>query len=399
MSLLLFGAVDALNRHVDSLKAAQLLSQPIAALVDDQRQDAGARLVALEIPGWFVALVAQAVALFYFWSSGSAARWRDALRVRLHSESVVRFLFGATLALVARAAAVVPAFYLWRVERVMGLSHALTRVWGYEYAVGTLIGMVVGGCIAMAVLWLVERTHQWYLYTMGAIVAVSLVGTLADPFVAAPLFDRYTPLNGPLAAAAHAIAAREGYPSIPILVEHRLDRIAIDPARTQGMGATQRIALADSLVLASTPGEVQYYVASGIAQFNAHDPLDLAIIDAAIVIVAAAIAVVLADRVRFRRDDDPISRITLVAALLALVYVPGVFVDHQVVAGMELRASRAAVAMTNDRASAMRALVRAGDERVEQVCPSSVGRIFLYRSASLGQVAEAIGSRSGCPGP
>jgi hypothetical protein len=399
MSLIVFGAVDALNRHVDALAAARLLAQPIAQLVDDHRQDAGARLVALEAPGWFAAVLAQAIALFYFWSSGGAARWRDALRTRLRSESLVRFLFGATLALVARAAALIPSFYLWRIERVMGLSYVLTRVWAYEYVIGTLLGMAVAGCIAAVVLWFVDRTHQWYLYTMAAIVAISIVGTLADPFIAAPLFERYVPLEGRLAVTARAFAAREGYPTIPILVEHRIDRIAVDPAKTEGMGATQRIALAESLVVASTPGEVRYYVADELAQLDAHDPLNLALVDAALVILAAAIAVVIADRVRFRRDDDPVSRITLVGALLAIVYIPGVYIDHQVVASMQVNASRVAVAMTGDRASAIRALVRAGDERVEQVCSSSLGRIMLYRSASLGQIAQAIGSRSGCPGP
>lgn len=394
--LLLLGAADALNRHVDALASAQLLTHPISALVDAQRQAAGARLISLELPGWFVAILAQAVVLLYFWRSGGAARWRDALRARFGSESAVRFAFGATLALLARAAALIPSFYLWRIERVMGLSHALTRVWIYEYALGTVLGMLVAGIIVAAVLWLVQRTHQWYLYTIAGIIAVSLIGAFLDPFVVAPLFERYAALQGPLAARAYAFAAHEGYATIPILVEHRVDRIPEYAADTQGMGATQRIVLADTIVAAATPGEIDYYVAHELAQLDAHDPLNLALIDAAIVIVGVALAVVVADRVRFRRDDDPVSRVTLVAALLAVVYIPGVLVDHEVVTSMQLRASRDAVAMTGDRASAVRAFVRAGDERVEQVCPSAAGRVLLYRVPSLGQDATAIGSPSGC---
>lgn len=395
MSMML-ATLDALNRHVDALSAARLLSQPVVALVDAQRQAAGDRLISLELPGWFAAILAQVVVLFYFWSSGGAARWRDRLRSALSSETAVRFVFGASLALLARAAAAIPSFYLWRVERVMGLSHALTRVWAYEYLIGTILGMIAAGCIVAVVLGLVERTHQWYLYTIAAILAISLLGTLLDPYAIAPLFERYVALQGPLAPKARAFAAARGYAGIPIVVEHRVDRIPVDPAKTQGMGATQQLVLADTLVDSATPGEIDYYVADGLAQLDARDPLNLALVDAAIVIVGAALAVVVADRIRFRRDDDPISRITLVGALLAVAYIPAVIVDHAVVASMDLRASHVAVAMTGDRASALRAIVRDGDERVEPVCPSAA-RAFLYRSPSLGQESAAVGGRSGCP--
>ncbi|HEY9086104.1 MAG TPA: hypothetical protein VIN40_09270 [Candidatus Tyrphobacter sp.] len=387
---------DELNRHVDAISPAQLLSTPIASLVDDRRQDAGERLISLELPGWFALVLTQAVVLLYFWRSGNAARWRNALRARLGSESAVRFAFGATLALVARAAALIPSFYLWRVDRIMGLSEALTRVWAYEYVLGTIIGMLVAGVIAAVVLWLVDRTHQWYLYTIAGIVAIALIGTLADPYAIAPLFERYAPMQGAIASQARAFAARAGYSDIPIVVEHRADRIPVDAAKVQGMGATQRIVLADTLVSASTSAEIDFYVADQIARLNDHDPLDLALIDAAIVIIAAALAVSLADRIRFRRDDDPISRITLVAALLCCIYIVAVPIDHAAVSSMQLRADQQAVAMTGDRASAIRAFVRAGDERIEQVCPSTLGRVLLYRTPSLGQDAAAIGSQSGC---
>ncbi len=391
-----YAAVDALNRHVDALHSSQLLARSLASLVDSDRQAAAGRLISLDVPGWLASIFAQAIALFYFWRLGSAARWRDALRRRLASETVARFAFGATLAVIARAATLIPSFYLWRVDRVMGLSHALTRVWILEYVLGTILGMLVAGCIVTVVLWLVDRTHQWYVYTIAGILAVSLVGTLVYPYVVAPLFERYVPLRGPLGVEARAFAARQGYPAIPILVEHRADRISVDPAKTQGMGFTQRIVISGTLVPVSTAGEIDYYVASEVASLDAHDPLNLALIDAAIVIVGTALAVFIADRVRFRRDDDPISRTTLVGALLALIYVPAVIVDHGVASALQLRAATAAVAMTGDRASAVRALVRIGDEQVEEACPSGIGRTLLYRSPPLGSDARAIGSESGC---
>lgn len=394
--MLLLALASALDRHVDAIPSATLLSHTIVSLADVKRQAAGARLVSLEIPGWFAAIVFEFLALVYFWRSGRAARVRDALRSRLGSEFAVRFVFGAMLALIARAATIVPSFYLWRIDRIMGLSSALTRVWAYEYVLGTILGMIAAGFIAALTLWIADRTHQWYLYAIAAVVAVSLVGTLLGPYIIAPLFERYTPLSGALETRERLSAARYGYAGIPILVEHRLDRIPSDAAKTQGMGRTQRIVLADTLVDAATPGEITFFVVAQIASLNDRDPLRLALIDAAIVIVGTALAVVVADRIPFRRDDDPVARLPLAGALLAAVYVAAVPVDHAVVAGMQLQAYREAVEMTGDRASALRALVRSADDRIEEVCPGTLGRVFLYRAASAGELADAVGGSSGC---
>ena len=78
----------------------------------------------------------------------------------------VRFLFGAALALVARVAALLPSFYLYRVDRILQLTTDLTRVWALFWIYHTLLGMIVAGLIAAVVLWLAERTHQWYAYTI-----------------------------------------------------------------------------------------------------------------------------------------------------------------------------------------------------------------------------------------
>ena len=78
----------------------------------------------------------------------------------------MRFAFGASLALVARVASIVPDFALYRVDRIMQLSVQLTRTWLVFWAIHTVLGMIAAGLIAAIVLGLVARTHQWYLYTI-----------------------------------------------------------------------------------------------------------------------------------------------------------------------------------------------------------------------------------------
>lgn len=389
--------MSSLDRYVDAIAASQLLSHSISTFADAARQAAGARLVGLDTPWWFAAVLIQAVVLFYFWRWGYAARCRDALHARLGVDFAMRFAFGMVLALVARLSAAVPSFVMWRIDRAMGLSHALTRVWAYEYVIGTILWMIVAGLVAAVVLWLVDATHQWYLYTIAGIIAISILGVFTEPYVVAPLFRHYSPLGGPAETSARAFAAERGYAGVPIVVESRIDRMPVDAAQTQGMGSTQRIVLADTIVAVSTKAELEFYVADQIAKFDDHDPLRLALLDAGIFILGVAIAVFVADRIPFRRDDDPVSRLTLVGALLACVYIAATPVDHAVVASMQLRADREAVALTGDPASALRAFVRAGNDQVEQVCPRSVGRILLYRTPPLGARAAAVGGAvTGC---
>ena len=157
---------NALDRRVDALTQAQLMTQPAHALVDPARQAAALRRAHWTLLGWLLDLAVRSGRALLSWSSGGAAALRDWLRRRVRSEWGVRFLFGAALALVARVAALLPAFYLYRVDRILQLTTDLTRGGRSSGSIHTLLGMVVAGLIAAVVLWLAERTHQWYVYTI-----------------------------------------------------------------------------------------------------------------------------------------------------------------------------------------------------------------------------------------
>jgi hypothetical protein len=326
---------DALDLRVDALTQSVLMSRPAAALVDPARQAAAARRAHWTVIGFVLTQIFEAAALFYLWSSGGAAALRDALRRRFHSEWSVRFLFGAGLALVARLAAFVPAFYLYRVDRTLDLTFELTRWWALYWIGHTVIAMVVAGCIVAIVLWLVSRTHQWYFYSIVGVLAASVVWSYLSP-----------------------------------------SRMRTFPG--------------------STPPELRY--AAAFSHGVGHDQLSIALIEGGIIIVFAAIAVVLADRVRFRRDDDPLSRLAIVGALLALVYLAAVPVRNAFQSTYDLADDDYAVAFTDDPAGAVRALIREADQRMVEVCPELPAMLFLYDEPGIGTRVAAINHvRSGCP--
>ena len=277
------------------------------------------------------------MALFYLWSSGGAARLRDTSRALFRSEWAVRFLFGAALALVARLAAFLPAFYLYRVDRTLDLTFQLTRYWALFWIFHTLLAMLIAGFIAAVVLWLVSRTHQWYAYVIAGVLAASVAWSYASPV-----------------------------------------RFRTHPG--------------------NTAAEVRYAAAFAHGHIIHTDQLSIALIEGGIIIVFAAIAVGLADRIRFRRDDDPLSRLAIVGSLLALVYLAAVPVRNAAVRYYDFGADSYAVALTRDPAAAIRAIVRDSDLRMEEVCPEWSAELFLYTAPGAGARIAAINHvPSGCP--
>jgi Zn-dependent protease with chaperone function len=391
------GRPNAMDRRVDLLPSMQLLTNPAMALVDPDRQIGARHLAEWLLPGWLFMIAAEVVVLAYFWQSGVAAMVRDRLRRGLQNESLVRFCFGALLALIAQLAALIPEFYTYRIDRVMGLTNQLLHTWTGGWLVNTLIAMVVTGLVVTGVLWLVDKTHQWYIYTILAIFAISFASAYTTPFTSS-FFDHFKTVgNGHVAAVLKKEETQAGY-SLPIVVQTRAWRSHVGVAAVEGLGPTERIVISDTLLTPATLGELRFVVAFELGHVANGDPTRLALLNAIFVILGAAIAVFIADRIGFRRDDDPVSRLALVGALLGCVYLFVAPIDNSILRRMALRADQFAVGLTFDRPSAVRAIVRATDQRMDEVCPSHLSEFFLNSRPSPGERIAAInGVKNTCP--
>jgi STE24 endopeptidase len=386
---------NALDRRVDALTQSQLMTQPAVSLVDPARQAAAVRRAHWTLLGWILVQLFEAAALFYLWSSGRAAALRDWLRRRIRSEWSVRFLFGAALALVARLAAILPSFYLYRVDRVLQVSEDLTRTWAAYWILHTLAGMIVAGLIAAIVLWLAERTHQWYVYTMIGVLAASVGWSYLYPYVQRFGTHPIRPLSATLDAPVRAMFARAHLTPVPAV--ETTDNSSVGQVVVLGLGIPRRILLSHSVVVADTEPEIEYQIAYELERVAHGDLLTVALIEGGVIIVFAAIAIVIADRIRFRRDDDPLSRLAIVGALLALVYLGAVPARNAALRSYDFDADRYAVAVTADPSAAVRALVRASDQRMIEVCPEQSATLFLYTAAGIGARVAAINHvPSGC---
>lgn len=399
----MMGRPNALDREVTALTNHTLLTQQPASLIDPARAAAAARLEQFHIPVWFVIVGLQIVVLLWFWRSGTSARLRNYLRSAIGSEFIVRFCYGATLALIAKTAAFIPQALQYRFERLMDLNGMLFRSWLVEWIGATVIAMVAAGVIAAIVLWLADRTHQWYLYTIALVVGITLLVAYANPLAIAPAYTRFVPFTPTrtFAADIDALARRSGI-RIPILEEQVYPRSNVGAAYVLGWGGSQRIVISDTLLAGATEPEMRFVVARSLAWVAANSGLQVALVEAAFFVVGTALAVFVADRIGFRRDDDPVSRLALLGAVMGGVYLIALPFYNSYVRHVDLKTDEAAVALTNSVASgsarpaAIRLEVREADQALRPACPNEFAHWYFDVHPSVG---ERISALQGAPNP
>lgn len=383
---------DALDLRVDALSDGALLHTAAKALLDPQRQAAASRLMHLMFPGWFISIAIAVLVLAYFWQSGMAARLRDWLNRYFHQVHLVRFFFGAALALVARLSALIPEFYIYRVQRTVGLSDQLLRAWAAGWFVNCLIAMVAVGLLVMIVLWTVDRTHQWYLYLIGAFVVGSLLLTTFGPYVILPHFGYLGPLPPKIAVIAASLEEKS-HIVVPV-VEHVDERSRIGNVYANGLFFTERIVVGSTIIDVSSERELRYLIAKQLGYIALGGPLRIALFNALFAVLGIALAVGIADRIGFRRDDDPLARLALLGALIGVVYLAVAPIDNALRRSISLESEQYAIALTGDRAAAVRAIIRTADERLDAVCEKGLPRAFL---GGIEDPADAVAGANGVP--
>lgn len=382
----MIGRPNALDHIVNAIPAHALLTQSPFLLVDPARAAAARHFEQFTIPVWFVTIAAQIAVLAWFWNSGRSARLRDRLRARIGSEFWVRFWFGALLALLDRAAAFIPLFFQYRMSWIMGLSDVLTRYWFGSWLLTTLVAMAAAGLIAAIVLGLADRTHQWYAYTTAGIIGLTLLLTYVQPFALAPMFATYRDLPaGALQSDLRALRARAGNVNVPVVEEIVSRRTPAGYSYVLGWDGSQRVVISDTAIAGASEPELRFTIARSFGWVAANSALHLALILGAMLVLGSALAIFLADRIGFRRDDDPVSRLALVGALLGCVYLVALPFFNGYERSLDTAADHYALTLTGDRVSAIRGAVRGADQALQPVCPQLLGYWYFATRSPAGQ--------------
>jgi Zn-dependent protease with chaperone function len=403
-ALALFFAVPAgadartrLDAQVDALTVHQLLAQNAASLVDAGRQRRARNIADIHhaaSAGWGLV---QILAFWWLWRSGAAARIRDMMRRRTRSRTAQRAVFGAVLGALGPLVSLPFGLISYRVGFNAGVTDERLPQWFLDYLVRIGLDALLGALVVVAVLALVDRVRVWYLVLMALFYAGALAGVALSPVMPFGTAHKTTP--NVVAALGAEMARALGVAGTPVVVlasSRHSNAMSSHPA---GIGPTARAVLGDVTLAHLTPPELRVTLAHAFAHIAYNDKLRQTLVAVTLFVFSAAIAVLLSDRVGFRRDDDALSRLALVATFLGCVLVVTYPIYNADARNVETRADRVALSATGDRAETVRAMVRWADDDLVPLCDRrSIRWYFDDRPPLGGRIATTAGSADPCPG-
>jgi hypothetical protein len=374
-----------------------LLHAPLSQLIDpvgQRRARAIADYQAEAFVGWAIAPI---VAFLWLWRSGNAARLRDLLRRRLQARWLTRAAFGALLGALATLAQAPFAFAAHRIAASVGLTAESTGGWVLDELLRLVIVAACTALIVTVVLELVDRTRLWYLIFIALLYGFTLTVVALEPVVLTPLVVTYRPAPAAIVAQGDALARKLGASPVPIEIEATSRRTTLLSARAAGIGPFDRIVLGDALVERLTDEERGFVLARLYVLLREHVVLSLTLIGTTLFVLSAALAVLISDRIGFRRDDDALARLALVGTVLGLVVLV-IFPGYNAIArGIQGRVDRIALTTTADPAAAIRLLIRRANEDLVVVCGRRSERWYFEGRPSLGtRIAAARGTADPC---
>lgn len=386
-----------LDARVDALTDRELLTRDPAGLVDQGRQRRARAIADLRHGasiGWGLV---QILAYWWLWRSGAGARLRDAMRRRTRNKTAQRAVFGAVLGALGPLVSLPFALSSYRVGFTAGVTDEHLDQWFLEYLIRVALDAVLGAVIVAAVLALVEKVRVWYLIVAAGLYGGALLAVMLAPLV--PLGTPYKTTPHTVAAMGAQVARAVGVSGLPVMVLATSRHSNTMSAHAAGIGPTTRATVGDVTLAHVTPPELRVVLAHVDAHVAYDDVLRQTLLGVTLFVFSAAIAVLLSDRVGFRRDDDALSRLALVATFLGIVLVIAYPIYTADARNVETRADRVSLGALHDRASTVRVMVRYADDDLVPLCDRrSIRWYFDDRPALGGRIATAAGTADPCPG-
>jgi Zn-dependent protease with chaperone function len=386
------------NHRVTAISSRRLLHTSAVALVDPVQQRR-ARAISddqeLLFAGWAVAPI---LAFYFLWQLGYAARLRDLLRRRMRSPWLYRGVFGAALGALATIVSLPFAFASYRVAYYVGLTGQTIGAWFLDELVRVFVVGLSAAIVVAVILALVDWTRLWYLVFAGILYAAALGIVAIEPVLFSPLTSHDRPAPAAVVALGDQVARALGTSPVPLVITGSSARTTALISRTSGLGPFDRILIGDASLEESTPAETEFLLARQYAHLREHDVLTLTLAGVTLFVFAAAFAVLISDRIGFRRDDDPLARLALVGTFLGIAVLAFYPAYNALERGIEWRTDRLALAAVADRAAGVRLFVRRADDDLIPLCGRRTVRWYFESRPPLGSRIAAINNTTDpCP--
>ncbi len=170
------------------------------------------------------------------------------------------------------------------VSSLLGLPLAILRTFGTEarfgfnrttpgrFALdrvkGWALSLLLGVPLLAGLLWLMRQPGPWWFWAWLGLMALMFVMMDLYPRVIAPMFNRFTPLDGPLRTRVERLLERCGFQASGLFVMDASRRSAHGNAYFSGLGRTKRIVLFDTLIASNPEDELEAVLAPELGHFK-----------------------------------------------------------------------------------------------------------------------------------
>ena len=185
---------------------------------------------------------------------------RVAERLSTRGWALATFLTGAAFYAISDLLRLPYTIYeSWWRGRSYDLSKQPFGDWLGQWAIGEIIGILLGGLFLLGIYTLIRKAgRRWWLWGAGFTGVVTVLMLLAAPVLLMPLFNKFEPVpQGPVRVALEKIADDVQIPHDKIFMYDGSRQSEYFTANVAGIGPTARIAISDVALKEASLAEVR----------------------------------------------------------------------------------------------------------------------------------------------
>ena len=154
------------------------------------------------------------------------------------------------------------------VERRFGFNRTTPGRFVADRLKGAVLGLILGVPLLYGLLWLMRLQGAWWFWLWAGLVVLMFAMMEAFPRFIAPLFNKFSPLEGELRERIEGLLQRCGFEAAGLFVMDASKRSAHGNAYFTGLGRSKRIVLFDTLIAKNSVAELEAVLAHELGHFK-----------------------------------------------------------------------------------------------------------------------------------
>ncbi len=153
-------------------------------------------------------------------------------------------------------------------EERFGFNRKTWQVFLIDLFKNAFLNILIGAPLLLAILWIMSRAGSfWWLYCIALILVFLVLMLWLAPALILPIYNKLTPLQGPIRNEIDNLARKAGFPARDVLTMDGSRRSGHANAFFTGIGKTKKIIFYDTLLEQITPSQILSVLAHEIGHY------------------------------------------------------------------------------------------------------------------------------------